>query len=179
MNHLFEWLVSLLNSFKFWVFIDADEYGVLLRFGKYNRTLEPGAHFIIPILDSVRVIRSSLQVTNLPNQSVQSKFGKTWALSGVIRWRVTDAQRAILHVWDIDAALQHFGLQIIAAAVGEYDGEEELTYAELNTAILDEAQKQTEEWGVEVENFTLSDYASHRVIRLLTSDMPKLGVPMV
>jgi modulator of FtsH protease HflK len=41
-------VVVLILIFTSWYTVDAEEAGVLLRLGKYNRTVQPGLHFKIP-----------------------------------------------------------------------------------------------------------------------------------
>lgn len=40
-------------GFKSFVSVPATDNGVVTRFGKYNRMLDPGLHFVIPLVDSV------------------------------------------------------------------------------------------------------------------------------
>lgn len=37
------------------------EYGVVERFGKFTKVLEPGLHFLIPFVDKVRIVNITEQ----------------------------------------------------------------------------------------------------------------------
>ena len=58
--------ILLLSIFLFLVFnsaysIQADEQGILLRFGKYNGTVYPGLHFKFPVIDEVYKVKTAKQ----------------------------------------------------------------------------------------------------------------------
>jgi membrane protease subunit HflK len=42
-------LVIILSGYSFWFTVAQDEVGVVLRFGKYTRTVNPGLNFKLPL----------------------------------------------------------------------------------------------------------------------------------
>ena len=50
--------------------VDARERGVVLRFGQYDRTVNPGLHFKVPLVDSVRKV----QVTDVRSFSARGEM---------------------------------------------------------------------------------------------------------
>ena len=58
--------VLMLSLFLFLAYssaysIQADEQGVLLRFGKYTQTVQPGLHFKLPIIDQIYKVKTAKQ----------------------------------------------------------------------------------------------------------------------
>lgn len=47
-ERLIDLLVEFVELFQFFMYVDEFEGAVVLRFGKYHRTLGPGAHWILP-----------------------------------------------------------------------------------------------------------------------------------
>lgn len=55
--------------------IPQQKVGVVERFGKFQRIMEPGLNLLIPIVDRVRVYHDlRIQQTNVPPQKVISKL---------------------------------------------------------------------------------------------------------
>ena len=72
--------------------IQADEQGVMLRFGKYNNTVYPGLHFKIPIIDQVYKVKTAKQfVEEFGFRTVEAgkrtRFSKTYEDES---WTLTD-----------------------------------------------------------------------------------------
>lgn len=47
-ERLIDLLVEFVELFQFFMYVDEFEEAVILRFGKYHRTVGPGAHWILP-----------------------------------------------------------------------------------------------------------------------------------
>jgi regulator of protease activity HflC (stomatin/prohibitin superfamily) len=66
------------------------EKGVIERFGKYQRTVESGLIFIIPIIESMRKVDLREQVVDVPPQEVITKDNTVVIVDCVIFYEVTD-----------------------------------------------------------------------------------------
>ena len=65
------------------------------RFGKYNKTIEAGLNFIVPVLDSVAYDRSlKEQATDVPSQSAITKDNISLIVDGILYFRVLDPYKA-------------------------------------------------------------------------------------
>lgn len=173
MAEFFQWLITIIDSLRFWFFVEQDEIGVLLRCGKYKKSLAPGGYFICPVIDSVKTQKSSICVVNLPNQSIVSQHSKVWAASGVVRYKITNAQVAILEIYDIDAAIQNVAMECIAREMYSFD--ENVSLQDINDKISEAITSETSNFGIEMLGFNLTDLVPHRVYRLLSNDIPQLG----
>ncbi len=173
MTTIFEWLISIIDAFRFWFFVDQDELGVLLRFGKYKKSVTPGGYLIWPLIDSIKTQKSSICVVNLPNQSIMSNDSKIWAASGVVRYKIIDPRIAILDIYDVDAAIQNVSMECIAQEMFKVNVDD--GFDKINKSILDKIIKETSTFGIEILGFNLTDLVPHRVYRVLSSDIPQLG----
>lgn len=62
---------------------------VIHRFGKYYKTLEPGIHFLIPLVDKIAFVHSLKEVVvDMPNQSVFTKDNVNIHIEGAIYLKV-------------------------------------------------------------------------------------------
>lgn len=173
MTEFFQWLITIIDSLRFWYFVDQDEIGVLLRCGKYRKSLTPGGYYVFPIIDTIRTQKSSICVVNLPNQSIISKHKTIWAASGVVRYRIIDAKIATLEIYDIDAAIQNVTMECIAQEMYAFDEKTPLGFT--NKSIQKRITDETQTFGIEIISFNLTDLVPHKVYRLLSSDIPQLG----
>jgi regulator of protease activity HflC (stomatin/prohibitin superfamily) len=173
MTEFFQWLITIIDSLRFWFFVQQDEIGVLLRCGKYKKSLAPGGYFVFPIIDSVKTQKSSICVVNLPNQSIISMDKKIWASSGVVRYQITDARIAILEIYDVDAAIQNVAMECIAQEMFSFN--EETSLELINASIRDRLETETSDFGIKILSFNLTDLVPHKVFRFLSNDIPQLG----
>ena len=76
-------------------FVPQNRAYVIERFGKYNRTIEAGINFIIPIMDKVAHDRSlKEQAVDVPSQSAITKDNISLTVDVVLYFRVLDPSKA-------------------------------------------------------------------------------------
>ena len=77
MQIFFEFIWSILGLFQFWTIVDQYERGVVLRLGKYLRTIEPGFHWLLPLgIDRAILHEVILTTRQLDEQSLTTYDGK-------------------------------------------------------------------------------------------------------
>jgi len=65
------------------------------RFGRYTRTLSPGLHLIVPIVDRLGAKMNMMeQVLDVPTQEVITKDNAMVAVDGIVFFQVLDAAAA-------------------------------------------------------------------------------------
>src|SRR6185295_11325301 len=98
-DRLFDIVFQFLDLFKFWVVLDPFEQGVVLRLGKYQRTVSEGFHFVYPFnVDNVLVDNVVPRTINLGEQGLTTKDGKTITVSAVVTAKISDIRKALLDV---------------------------------------------------------------------------------
>ena len=76
--------------------INQYERGVVLRLGKYSRTLEPGFRVIIPYIDKMTKVDVRTTPMDVPKQEVITRDNVTVNVDAVVYSRVIDARKAVL-----------------------------------------------------------------------------------
>jgi len=129
------------------------------RFGKHNRTLKPGFHFIVPIMERVAYRIDIRELTlDIASQEVITKDNAMVLVDGVLFFRVEDAIKASYEVSDYRGAISHLVTANIRGAVGSIDLDELLSKREeLSHDILKEVHDATQKWGINVLRVQIQD----------------------
>lgn len=129
------------------------------RFGRYTRTLEPGLHFIMPIVDRVgHKINVMEQVIDIPSQDVITRDNAQVSVDGVVYIVVADAARAAYEVRDLMRAVVNLAMTSIRSVLGEMDLDEALSRRdEINIKLLRIIDEASEAWGTQVKRVEIKD----------------------
>ncbi|MAL97518.1 MAG: FtsH protease activity modulator HflK [Alteromonadaceae bacterium] len=107
--------------------VDEQERAVVLRFGKYHKTVNPGLQFRIPLIDDVRKV----QVTNVRStQTSKQMLTEDENIVNVdlqVQYRISDAQAYVLNVRDPSETLRFATDSSLRHEVGGSDLDEVLT----------------------------------------------------
>jgi regulator of protease activity HflC (stomatin/prohibitin superfamily) len=140
---------------------------VIERLGRYSRTLEPGIHILVPVLDRVRVktdIRE--QVVGFPPQAVITRDNLVVGIDSVIYYVVTDPAAAEYKIESVVNAIEQLVVTTLRNVVGGMQLEDALTgrdhINERLAAVLDEA---TGKWGVKVNRVEIRGIEPPATIR--------------
>lgn len=165
LDRLIDLIIELLKSALPFVVIREYQRGVLLRFGKYRRDMDPGFHWIIPFADHVEEVVTVWTTITLPVQSVSTSDGRVVVVKGMVKYRVSDPKTYTLDTYDARDALSDTSCGII------FDAIHGRTLAECNSQdIIGEVnaktKKESKKWGITVGCVTLTDFGDVKSLRL-------------
>ncbi len=155
------WIVLILVVFALVRSIRiAEQYerAVVFRLGRYHRTAGPGLYLLFPFVD--RQVKLDLRTVT---RAVEPQEGITRdnvpiKVNAVIWFRITDPQRAVLVVRDVDNAVVQVSLTTLRTVFGQSTLDDLLKSQD---AIAETMQKSidavTEPWGVEVERVQMKN----------------------
>jgi regulator of protease activity HflC (stomatin/prohibitin superfamily) len=131
--------------------------GLVERLGKFHRTLDPGPHLMIPVVDKVRYnIDMREAVVPFPPQGVITEDNLMVSIDSVIYFQVIDPVRAAYEAQDYIRAIEQLTMTTLRNIIGGLDLEQTLTSREeINgklRVVLDEA---TGKWGIKVNRVEL------------------------
>jgi len=103
-------LIDLLVEFFWWfvpcTVIDHFERAVVLRFGRFNRVLEPGFHWMWPLgIEEVLSENIKPDGSYTVSQAITLKDGTSLALTLIFIWEITDIQKLLLEIEDKETVL--------------------------------------------------------------------------
>ncbi|MDJ1184796.1 SPFH domain-containing protein [Roseofilum casamattae] len=129
------------------------------RFGTYQRTLEPGVNFIVPILDRV-VIRAlmSERLLDVPPQQTITKDNVSLKVDAIIYWQIVNLRRAYYNIDNVENALENLVLTNLRGQIGLQEMSQTFSgIKEINKAVLDQVDTITENWGIKLIRLEIRD----------------------
>jgi membrane protease subunit HflK len=177
-------LVILILAFAFtvWFTVGPEEVGVILRFGRYNRTVQPGLHFKYPFgIEQAKKVPVQRQLKEefgfrtvkagiLTEYSSRRFDEESLMLTGdlnvasvewIIQFRINDPYRFLFKVRDTDKTLRDMSEAVMREVVGDRTVNEVLTVGrqEISTDVEKRLQDLCDQYetGIRIEQVVLQD----------------------
>ena len=138
--------------------INQYERGVVLRFGKFKRTLNPGLHVIIPYIDVMKKVDIRTTPMDIPKQEVITKDNITVNVDAVVYFKVLDSKKAVLDITNYSYATSTFAQTALRDVTGNFELDELLSKRdEISSQIKEIVDKRTDLWGIDIEDVKLQN----------------------
>lgn len=136
------------------------------RLGSYNKKLEPGLNFIIPVADRLvfrETIREKVMIS--PQQCI-TRDNVSITVDAVVYWRIVDMEKSYYKVENLRMAMENLVLTQIRAEMGKLELDETFTArAQINEILLHDLDVATDPWGVKVTRVELRDIIPSQAVR--------------
>lgn len=141
-------LTALVRSVRI---INQYEKGLVMRFGKYQRTVGSGINILVPFVESILAVDMRERVLNVDPQDVITKDNVAVIVDAVVYYKVIDPVKAEFEIQNFAYAATTLAQTNMRNIVGELALDETLISRDIINnnlrGVLDEA---TNPWGVKI-----------------------------
>ncbi len=122
------------------------------RLGQFHKTLEPGLHLVIPMIDRVKdLIDLREQVVSFTGQRVITADNVVVAIDTVLFFQVTDPRAADYEIVNYIQAIEQLAATMLRSVIGSMDLEQTLTSRDkINTLLRGVLDDASGKWGIRV-----------------------------
>ncbi|QZZ20469.1 paraslipin [Leptothermofonsia sichuanensis E412] len=146
--------------------IQQGDEALVERLGVYDRKLQPGLRFVIPVLDRVS-FRETIRekVLDIPPQPCITRDNVSITVDAVVYWRIVDMEKAYYKVQDLQMAMVNLVLTQIRSEMGKLELDETFTArSQINEILLRDLDIATDPWGVKVTRVELRDIVPSKAV---------------
>jgi len=127
------------------------EKGLVERFGRFDRMVDPGLRFIVPFIERIRRVDMREQVVDVPPQEVITKDNVVVTVDAVVYYQATDPVKLKYNVANFILAATKLAQTNLRNIVGELQLDEALTSRDMiNTQLRQVLDEATDVWGTRV-----------------------------
>lgn len=125
---------------------------VVERFGKFDKVLEPGWHFIIPFIDFVRrKVSTKQQILDVQPQSVITKDNVKILVDNVIFYKLLNARDAVYNIEDYQSGIIYSATTNMRNILGNMTLDEILSGRDsINQDLLSIIDEVTDAYGIKI-----------------------------
>jgi regulator of protease activity HflC (stomatin/prohibitin superfamily) len=137
------------------VVVSSREIGVKERLGKPQGVMEPGLHFLVPLIEHVRYRHDMReQVLDIPGQGCITRDNIQVWVDGDVYFKVTDPLKASYGIADYVDGLVNLAMTTMRSEIGKLDLDTAFAEREkINATIVKEIDEASDPWGVKVMRY--------------------------
>lgn len=122
------------------------------RMGRYHRKLKPGLNFIVPFVDQIVMEDTTReQFLDIKPQNVITQDNIYVEVDAIVYWRIRDIEKSFYSIEDLQGALTQITTTTLREIIAQNTLEQtNVSRAEMHSAIIDQLNEITGDWGVEI-----------------------------
>ena len=140
---------------------------VVERFGRFDRVLEPGLRFLVPVVQRISYVFSlKEEAISVPSQTAITRDNVSISIDGVLYVKVVDAYRASYGVEDPHFAITQLAQTTMRSEIGKLTLDKLFAEREnLNVNIVQSINAAASDWGIACLRYEIRDIMPPRAVR--------------
>ena len=139
--------------------VPTDHTYTINRLGRFHRTVAPGIHFLIPLVDRItHRVSMAGRAVDVSCAHLHTNDAHEVLANGMIYFQVLDPRKAAYQVRSLDQAAKNLTVETTKGMVEQmsYDSLSHHSSAELNAWLLGLLNQSASEWGVRITRINLN-----------------------
>lgn len=166
MERLLDLILRLLDLFPRFKAISPDEGGVVIRFGKYIKTLGNGYYWYWPVITEIRTLNVVRQPIDVDLQDMTTKDGKPFSINMSVFYTIENPRKALLDNMDYDENIQEVAGDAMRKAVGNTN-RDDIDIDKLVEIVYDIIDRKSDEYGLAILDVLVPTATHAKPIRLI------------
>lgn len=152
-------LLIFVIFFKLVRIVAEQEAWVVEQLGKYRKTLGPGLHLVIPLLQNVAYKHTvKEEVIDVPPQVCITKDNVQVSVDGILYLRVVDPERASYGIDNYRFATSQLAQTTMRSEIGKIDLDRSFSERDaINDAVVKSVDEASDPWGIKVTRYEIRD----------------------
>ncbi len=142
--------IILFSTFKI---LNEYERGVIFRLGKFSAVRGPGLIVLVPGIEKMVKVDLRLVTMDVPSQDIISKDNVTLKVNGVVYFKVSNPEHAIITVENYYHATAQIAQTTLRSVIGQYELDDIIAHRDkINVRLQEILDELTGPWGIKVTN---------------------------
>ncbi|MDO5679220.1 MAG: SPFH domain-containing protein [Pelistega sp.] len=152
-------VLALVVIFKAIAIVPQQHAWVIERLGKYDRTLTPGAKFVLPFIERIAYKHVLKEIPlDVPSQVCITRDNTQLQVDGVLFFQVTDPMRASYGSSNYINAITQLAQTTLRSVIGRLELDRTFEEREfINSSIVSSLDEAAANWGVKVLRYEIKD----------------------
>lgn len=153
----FTWILSIILGMSLKIAAQWEK-GLVFRLGELRGLAGPGLFWIIPIIETVKIVDLRIQTLDIPKQQVITKDNVPVAIDAVLYFKVVEPPSAIIKVQDYEYAVSNYAQATLRDVIGGMSLDELLAERQkIGEEIEKLVEAESKNWGLEITNIKIQD----------------------
>jgi regulator of protease activity HflC (stomatin/prohibitin superfamily) len=138
------------------------ERGLIERYGKYHRFVEPGLTFLVPLIDRIVRVNITERMSQVQPQQVITKDKVVLNVDAVVFFKVRPEEQWVkaseYNVNNFEAQIEMLARTTLRNIIGTMEmSEANVGREKINAELKDQLSQQSKDWGIEIMRAELKD----------------------
>lgn len=152
-------IVAIITLIKTFVIVPQENAWVIENLGKYKKTLGPGLHIVIPVIQKVAYKHTlKEEVIDVPPQICITKDNVQLKIDGILYLKVMDPNKASYGIDNYRYATAQLAQTTLRSEIGKISLDKTFSEREdINAAVVKSVDIASDPWGIKVTRYEIKD----------------------